>query len=81
MFGKILQLKNTMPRRGNKTQVVVWVDAETGIQVAGKRATYLNTATHGKVIERRKYHPKLRKHVIMKTRLEKSGSLGLARNK
>ena len=66
-----------MPRRGTKVQVSVYV-----CQPCKKQAgtTYLNKATTPK-LERNRYCPQCRKHTPQVTRGEKSGSLGLARNK
>ena len=74
----LLQLP-LMPRKKDKYTVMVWVCTEDGGQLPG--GLYLNTRKHGKRIERRKYNPRLRKHTMHFTRPEKSGSLGLARNK
>ncbi len=68
-----------MPRRGNKTAIMVWLCDTCKVQTG---QTYLNTANHGsKKLERNRYCSKCRKHTPQYTRPEKSGSLGLARNK
>jgi len=67
-----------MPRRGNKTVVSVWVCDACKKQTG---TTYLNTATHGKKLERKRFCQHERTHTEQFTRPEKSGSLGLARNK
>lgn len=67
-----------MSRRGNKVQVSVWNCPDCGGQVG---QTYVNTAKHGKKLERKRFCSKCRKHTKQFTKPEKSGSLGLARNK
>jgi ribosomal protein L33 len=66
-----------MARRGNKVQVSVWICADCKGQSGH---TYLNKANNPK-LERKRFCSVCRKHVVHSTKAEKSGSLGLARNK
>lgn len=69
-----------MSRKDKNYSIAVWVCSEDGMQIPGK-GLYLNTKKFGKKIERMRYNPRLRRRTKQYTRLEKSGSLGLARNK
>ncbi len=67
-----------MPRGGNKVIASVWICSECGVQ-AGQ--TYLNKANNPKIENRKRFCAKCRKHTPQSTKAERSGSLGLARNK
>lgn len=66
-----------MPRGGNKIIVVVWYCTACKGQAGHTR---LNKANHPK-LERKRFCADCRAHTKQITKPEKSGSLGLARNK
>lgn len=68
-----------MSRGGNKAQASQWICTECGKQVDS--ATILNKSNHPKIEDRKRYCKHCRKHTSQHTKAEKSGSLGLARNK
>ncbi|MFH1375766.1 MAG: hypothetical protein ABIH35_03800 [Patescibacteria group bacterium] len=67
-----------MPRGGTKITASVWICSECGVQTG---QTYLNKANNSKIENRKRFCAKCRKHTKQATKAEKSGSLGLARNK
>lgn len=67
-----------MSRGGNKCQASVWICDECKKQV--DRQTIINKANNPK-IELRAFCKWCRKHTKQHTKAEKSGSLGLKRNK
>ncbi|MFH0834620.1 MAG: hypothetical protein V2A63_04540 [Patescibacteria group bacterium] len=68
-----------MSRGGNKAQASQWICDECGKQVDS--ATIINKANNAKIENRKRYCKHCRKHTKQHTKAEKSGSLGLARNK
>lgn len=68
-----------MPRGGNKVQNSQWVCTDCGKQVDSPTA--INKANNPKIEDRSRYCKHCRKHTKQNTKAEKSGSLGLARNK
>ncbi|MFA6457875.1 MAG: hypothetical protein WCV72_00610 [Patescibacteria group bacterium] len=68
-----------MSRGGTKAQASQWICSVCGKQVDS--ATIINKATTPKIEGRNRYCKHCRKHTPQNTKAEKSGSLGLARNK
>jgi hypothetical protein len=68
-----------MSRGGNKVQASQWICSVCKKQV--ESATSINKATTPKIENRNRYCKWCRKHTPQNTKAEKSGSLGLARNK